>query len=126
MLSAGLISQREADVHPARNIITRSLGMPYPLQADLWVFPPAAEETFLICSDGLTNEVSEEDIAIILGAEDDPQVAAERLVDEARRGGGRDNITVIVLHSRNEDFDEGHDTAPRSGRGEGEPGGVSA
>lgn len=116
LLAAGLITEAEARVHPARNVITRSLGMSYPMEPDLWVFPPAEEEIFLICSDGLTNEVSESDIAIILEAEDDPQVAADRLVDEACRGGGRDNITVIVVHSRTEDVDdEGHDTAPRSG-----------
>lgn len=118
LLSAGLITEREAQVHPARNVITRSLGMAYPLQPDLWVFPPAPDETFLICSDGLTNEVSEADISIILYAEDDPQVAADRLVAEARLSGGRDNITVIVVRSHNDDLeDEGHDTAPRSGTG---------
>ncbi|NLJ53044.1 MAG: Stp1/IreP family PP2C-type Ser/Thr phosphatase [Intrasporangiaceae bacterium] len=116
LLSAGLITEAEARVHPGRNVITRSLGMSYPMEPDLWVFPPAEEEIFLICSDGLTNEVSESDIAVILEAEDDPQAAADRLVHEARLGGGRDNITVIVVHSRSDaDDDERHDTAPRLG-----------
>ena len=55
-----------------------------------------AKDTFLFCSDGLTEMVSEETIATILQEVNDPQVACERLVGEANKAGGKDNITVLV------------------------------
>lgn len=100
LLDAGLITAYEAAIHPARNIITRSLGTDRTADPDVGVVPPAAEERFLICSDGLSNEVGARDLASILRGEDDPQEAANRLVAAANRSGGRDNITVVVVHSR--------------------------
>lgn len=67
------------------------------LQVDSWVFPPFPGERFIICSDGLTNEVGDADIERIVGHHDDPQQAAEELVRTAVENGGRDNVTVIVV-----------------------------
>lgn len=97
LVDAGILTAAEAAVHPARNIITRSLGMPASLTVDVWVVPIEPEQTFLLCSDGLTNEVSDPEIADALESPDDPQSIAERLVHAANDHGGQDNITVIVL-----------------------------
>lgn len=111
---AGLITAAEARTHPLRNVVTRSLGGHDLPKVDLWVLPPAAGERFLVCSDGLTNELTDDEIAEVLSGDDDPQAIADELVERALDRGGRDNISVIVIVS---DGDEGDDvdTAPRAG-----------
>jgi protein phosphatase len=120
LVDAGLITEEEAARHPLRNVVTRSLGtepMPNP---DIWVFPPYPGERFVICSDGLSNELTASDIREIVAHIDDPQAAAEALVAAAVDAGGRDNVTAIVVAldegDDEEDFDA--DTAPRSASGE--------
>ncbi len=118
MVDAGLITEAEAARHPLRNVVTRSLGtesMPTP---DVWVFPPHPGERFVICSDGLSNELSRDQIREIVAAVDDPQAAAEALVQAAVEAGGRDNVTVIVVAlDSGDDGDFDVDTAPRSEAG---------
>lgn len=97
LVAAGMISKEEARDHPQRNVVTRALGTEPEPEADLWVFPPAVGERFLLCSDGLSQELVDSEIAAVLRAEDDPQAAAERLVNAAVMAGGRDNVTVIVV-----------------------------
>jgi protein phosphatase len=119
MVDAGLITEEQALRHPLRNVVTRSLGtetMPTP---DLWVFPPHPGERFVICSDGLSNELSLQDIRRVVLEVEEPQQAAEALVRAAVDAGGRDNVTAIVVAldgGDDEDFDA--DTAPRSGPGD--------
>jgi serine/threonine protein phosphatase PrpC len=118
MVDAGLITEQEAARHPLRNVVTRSLGteaMPTP---DVWVFPPHPGERFVICSDGLSNELGRQQIQQVLTQHDDPQQAAEALVRAAVDAGGRDNVTAIVVAldaGEDEGFDV--DTAPRNGVG---------
>ena len=97
-----------------RNVITRSLGTDPAPVPDLWVFPPHPGERFVICSDGLSNEVSDRDIMVALRTHDDPQAAADALIEAALRSGGRDNVTVVVVavESDQDDEEEG-DTSPR-------------
>jgi len=118
MVDAGLITEAEAARHPLRNVVTRSLGtesMPTP---DVWVFPPHPGERFVICSDGLSNELDRDEIREIVAAVDDPQDAAEALVRAAVEAGGRDNVTVIVVAlDSGDDGDFDVDTAPRSAAG---------
>jgi PPM family protein phosphatase len=97
LMDAGLIDAAEAARHPLRNIITRSLGSDPAPQADTWVLRPTPGERFLVCSDGLTNELDDEDIMVVLQEHADPQEAADRLVEEAVRAGGRDNVSVVVV-----------------------------
>jgi PPM family protein phosphatase len=99
LVDAGLITSDEASVHPARNIITRSLGMVTGVQPDVWRLEPTGDETYLVCSDGLTNEVDDDELAAIVGREADPQAAADRLCAAALEAGGRDNITVVVARA---------------------------
>ncbi len=105
LVAAGRITPEQARVHPARNVVTRSLGTDPGPVADLWVFPPVAGERFVVASDGLNRELEDSRIADLLADEVDPQQAADRLVAEAVAAGGRDNVTVVVV-----DFEGGSDS----------------
>ena len=117
LVSLGLLTPEEALISPARNIVTRCLGRDPLEPVDSWVFPPHAGERFLLCTDGLTNELRDPAIARILLDGDDPQAIADRLVEAAVESGGRDNVTVVVvLGSPDLGADElDEETAPRSG-----------
>ena len=97
LVATGHISEDEARVHPRRNIITRALGIEPDVRVDWWTLPLIRGDRFVLCSDGLVDEVADADITTILLDTADPQVAAEALVDAANAAGGRDNITVIVV-----------------------------
>ena len=97
LMAAGRISPAQAVTHPLRNVVTRSLGTDPSPAADLWVLPAEPGDVFVVCSDGLTNEVSEADIAAVVTAADDAQQAADTLVARAVDAGGRDNVSVIVI-----------------------------
>ena len=105
MVKAGEITREEAAVHPHRNVVTRSLGTELTLQVDEDTIALLDEDRVLICSDGLTGMVAEDQIQAILEAEPDPQRVADRLVKAANRAGGIDNITVLVLDAHNEEGD---------------------
>ncbi len=99
MVDRGYLTDAQARVHPLRHTVTRSLGRDRLPVADTWVFPVVAGERFVVCSDGLTNEVLDAQIAALLGEAADVQAAAQALVDAAVANGGRDNVTVIVLEA---------------------------
>lgn len=93
----GRISREEADLHPQRNILTRALGIDRRVLADSWLLTPAAGDRYLLCSDGLFNELSAGEIHSILDTTEAPDEAAEKLVSEACAAGGHDNVTVVVV-----------------------------
>lgn len=93
----GQITSQEAEAHPQRNIITRVLGVYPEVRPDLWPVDPVRGDRYLLCSDGLFNEVPDNQISAALRRLGDPTEAAEELVRLANAGGGRDNITVIVI-----------------------------
>ena len=96
LVRAGELTSEEAAVHPQRNILTRALGIEVDPTIDSWEFPPACGDRFLLCSDGLFNELDDDRIAELLG--DGPvQEVAGRLVSEAVAAGGHDNVTVLVV-----------------------------
>ena len=97
LLSEGLITAEEARIHPRRNIVTRALGIEGDVNADSWVLPMVAGDRYVLCSDGLVDEVDDEEIATILRISINPQVAADHLVRVANEHGGRDNTTVVVV-----------------------------
>lgn len=97
MIAAGDLTEDEAHGHPLGNVLTRALGMAPAPEPDIDVFPAHAPERFLICSDGLTLELPEADIAGVLADTPDPADAAERLVAMAVDAGGRDNVTAVVV-----------------------------
>jgi PPM family protein phosphatase len=97
LMDAGLIDADEAARHPMRNVITRSLGQGQAPEPDVWELPPEAGERFVVCSDGLSNELDDAEIARIALEHADPQTAADELVAAAVRAGGRDNVSVVVV-----------------------------
>ncbi|MDR0416564.1 MAG: protein phosphatase 2C domain-containing protein [Propionibacteriaceae bacterium] len=96
-VAAGRLDPEEARTHPSRHVLTRSLGSTPGPRADVVLLPQADDDVFLICSDGLTSEVAEPDIAAILGACPDPIWAVDQLVDLAIANGGHDNVTAMIL-----------------------------
>jgi protein phosphatase len=97
MRRKGQITEAQAEEHPQRSIITRALGPEPEVEVDLQTVPAQAGDVFLLCSDGLTTMLGDEQIAHLLGRASTMQAAVRTLVDEANRAGGRDNITVILF-----------------------------
>ncbi len=97
LVRMGVITEQEAGWHPARNIVTRSLGRAHLDPVDHWLLPVREGERFLLCTDGLTNELEPAEIASVVGAGTDPQDIADSLVSRAVAHGGRDNVTVVVV-----------------------------
>ncbi len=100
MVDAGLISARDAERHPERNVITRAIGADEFVDTDVWLLPAEGKRAFLVCSDGLTKELDDSDIARLLAihtANDSLGSLADALVDEALDRGGRDNISVVYV-----------------------------
>jgi serine/threonine protein phosphatase PrpC len=93
----GRITRDEARVHPQRNILTRALGIDLDVNVDGASLLPLAGDRYLLCSDGLFNEVSLDQMSSVLRRLVDPNEAAAELVRLANEGGGRDNITVVVV-----------------------------
>ncbi len=100
LVRIGAITEDEAKRHPARNIVTRCLGREALEPVDTWVLPPHPGERFLLCSDGLTNELRDAEIAEVLALDEEPQVVADTLVARAVDAGGHDNVTVVVIFVR--------------------------
>jgi PPM family protein phosphatase len=96
LIATGLITADEARNHPRRNIITRALGIEPSVRVDAWELPIVRGDRFILCSDGLVDEVDDEDIAH-LAADADPAAAADALLAAALAHGGRDNITIVVV-----------------------------
>ncbi|HEC08976.1 MAG TPA: Stp1/IreP family PP2C-type Ser/Thr phosphatase, partial [Acidimicrobiales bacterium] len=97
LVRRGQIDPAEAAVHPYRNMLTRAIGVGESVEVDRWVIEPAAGDRYLLCSDGLVNEVEDSEIAATVGSSDDPSEIAGRLIEQANSHGGRDNITVVVI-----------------------------
>jgi protein phosphatase len=106
MVKAGEITRAEAEVHPHRNVVTRSIGTEPDVPVDEQSVALLEGDRILLCSDGLTGMVTEDQIQAILESTDDAQQAADRLIRAANRAGGIDNITAVVLDVR-----EGQDAA---------------
>lgn len=97
-VQAGMLTEAEAEKHPLRNVITRALG------GALQVVPDASEvetkpgDVFLLCSDGLTGMVPEEEILrVVTGNPDNLEAACQKLIETANERGGLDNITAILV-----------------------------
>jgi protein phosphatase len=97
LVRQGRLTPEEAAVHPQRNIVTRVLGVYPDISVDSWELMPVTGDRYLLCSDGLFNEVSHDRIASVLRRLRSPQEAADELVRLANEGGGRDNITCVVV-----------------------------
>lgn len=101
MVDAGLLDPENAENHPERNVITRAIGADEYVDADVWLLPATGTHTFLICSDGLTKELDDDEIARVLAAHPagDEQGATDALIEAALENGGHDNVSVIVVRA---------------------------
>jgi protein phosphatase len=97
MVRLGEMDKKAARVHPDKNIITRAVGAAKEVEIDFFEVQIGNQDEILLCSDGLTNMVEDEDIRRIIKAQRDAAEKAERLVAAANENGGRDNITVVVI-----------------------------
>jgi PPM family protein phosphatase len=97
LVDEGTISQAEMAFHPARHVVTRALGGPDRVEADYFLLSLPDAERLVLCSDGITEMIDDDAVAAILGEATDPRDAADRLVAEAVRAGGRDNATAVVV-----------------------------
>lgn len=96
LVKNGSITKDEAINHPKRNLITRAVGYELELQVDTYEKDLKDDDIILLCTDGLTNMLTEEEILEIIKNYEDPQEACDTLVQNANNKGGEDNITVIV------------------------------
>lgn len=97
LLATGHITEAEARAHPRRNIVTRALGIEPTVRVDSWLMPMVRGDRFVLCSDGLVDEVDDDEIHEIIASQTKPQDCADSLVAAAVGHGGRDNVTVIVV-----------------------------
>ncbi len=118
LVDAGLIRADDAERHPDRNVITRALGADEVVEPDIWLIPATGRQVFLICSDGLSKEVDDEQLAEILAGDTGHAAGlAGELVEAALEHGGRDNVTAIVVESElgDDGDDDGEATRDRAG-----------
>jgi protein phosphatase len=98
LVRSGDLTRAQAAEHPQKNLITRALGAEEEVEVDTVVLPVEAGDRILLCSDGLTDMVSEDGISEILAeSAGDPEGAARRLLSAALDAGGTDNVTVVVV-----------------------------
>ncbi len=97
MVRAGELTLEQAEHHPRRSTLTRALGIGPSVEVDLQTVDPVLGDRYVLCSDGLWDEVPEDALRSILARTPDPAVAASELVRVANEAGGRDNITVVVV-----------------------------
>ena len=97
LIDAGQITPEQAETHPHSNVITRAVGFHEAPVPDFRLIPVEKGMRLLICSDGLTKELTSYGIRHYLLSSHTPAEASEKLVDAALGNGGRDNVTVIVV-----------------------------
>lgn len=100
MVRLGGIERKDARLHPDKNIITRAIGARDEVQADFFTVELRPTDTILMCSDGLTNMLEDEEILRIMSTYNDPKnlvETAQALIDAANNNGGKDNIAVVLV-----------------------------
>ena len=95
LVEDGKITREEADTHPKKNMLTKALGCTPYVEPDLRARNIEKDDILIMCSDGLTNMLKEEQICKII--QDNPQTAADELIKKANESGGYDNITVVII-----------------------------
>ena len=119
LVRSGRLSPEEADAHPQRSVITRALGTDLEVDVDTFTVEAEADDVFVLCSDGLTTMVDDEDIARTVASADSLEHATKALVKAANRAGGEDNVTVVLFRLKGEAASiEDTVVAPPNGRGE--------
>ena len=96
MIRVGELKREDARTHPDRNVITRAIGVKEPVRIDFFDMKLEKGDIILLCSDGLTNMVEDRDILKLVKKSGSLKEAASRLVTEANKNGGKDNISVVL------------------------------
>ena len=141
LMDRGELTSDEARVHPYRHMVTRALGAGPDSEPDYWLIPAETGDRMLVCSDGLTGEVEDVSIERALRSPRDARTLSQDLVQLALDGGGRDNVSVVVVEavevvglaetsagtpesapSPHEESEVDEDTLPRPVPGEGSSG----
>ena len=102
MVRMGGIDRESARNHPDKNIITRAVGVSEEVEIDFFTVELTPQDTVLLCSDGLTNMLTDDEILMIMSGQRDIVEQAGKLVDAANEKGGRDNISVVLVWSSGE------------------------
>lgn len=97
LVKSGQISKEDAEVHPKKHVLMRALGTEPAIQLDTSTFKWSEGSHVMICSDGLTNKLSDETIGGILGSESSLQEKTEIMIKKANDAGGEDNISMIII-----------------------------
>ena len=120
LIRSGRLTPEEAETHPQRSVITRALGTDAEVDVDTLTVEASPGDVFLLCSDGLTTMVPDEEILEIVGRAKDLESAAKALVKAANRSGGEDNVTVVLFSVSPEEAALEETLASGDGRGTGE------
>ena len=97
LIEAGQITPEQARVHPNRSVITRAIGSDPNMKPDIYELNIASGDRLLLCSDGLSTMLEDDEVQSIMRHTPDPQQCASNLVDAALQAGGYDNVTVVVV-----------------------------
>ncbi len=97
LLAQGRVTPDEARTHPHSHILLRTVGTEYDVEIDIFQVELQSGDRVIMCSDGLWGEVEDDDIEAILNHYDDPSVCVQELIKAAHLGGGKDNVTVMII-----------------------------
>ena len=97
LIKTGSLTREEAQYHPKKNVITRALGCSEYIKVDTYLSDIQEGDTLIICTDGLTNMLNEDEIKRIVTSTDDIDAACDELVRKTNEYGGIDNVTVILI-----------------------------
>ncbi len=118
-VDAGLLTADQARVHPYSNVITRCVGASNDVVPDVYFGNLREGDVLLLASDGLTGMLEDEQLQKILSAEGGPQAWVDRMITEANRRGGLDNITAIIVRIEGIDAPTGEHPTAGAGAGAG-------
>ncbi len=106
MVRLGGIDKKKARFHPDKNVITRAVGVEETIQIDFFDTELRKGDVVLMCSDGLTNMLDDQEIQVIMSINGDLEHKAKALVEAANEKGGKDNIAVVLVDPYGSNFDE--------------------
>jgi PPM family protein phosphatase len=109
LVRTGQISKEDAEHHPMKNVVLRALGTEEKVNMDIKTIIFEEEDMLLLCSDGLSNKVSEKEMTTILKSDRELEEKAEALVELANNNGGEDNITIVIVQYLS-DYPQGEGT----------------
>ncbi|SFO99130.1 protein phosphatase [Halolactibacillus halophilus] len=100
LIHAGEITEQEARVHPKKNILTRAVGTDLAIDVDVTMVSCELGDTLLLCTDGLTNKLTDEEIKTIIQSVQKIDDAGKQLIDAANARGGEDNISLVLINEQ--------------------------